>query len=93
MKQLQNVTETVLEALNSGSWDVYGGKVSNFSLAEGEYVGLPTDADSWRLTTFTVDEYNTVKDAVAAGTIVVDNSSDSAVHPTVSENTTVNYIG
>ena len=35
MKQLQNVTETVLEALNSGSWDVYGGKVSNFSLAEG----------------------------------------------------------
>ena len=93
MKQLQNVTETVLEALNSGSWDVYGGKVSNFSLAEGEYVGLPTDADSWRLTTFTVDEYNTVKDAIAAGTIVVDNSSDSAVHPTVSENTTVNYIG
>ena len=93
MKQLQNVTETVLEALNSGSWDVYGGKVSNFSLAEGEYVGLTTDADSWRLTTFTVDEYNTVKDAVAAGTIVVDNSSDSAVHPTVSENTTVNYIG
>ena len=93
MKQLQNVTETVLEALNTGSWDVYGGKVSNFSLAEGEYVGLPTDADSWRLTTFTVDEYNAVKDAIAAGTTVVDNSSDSAVQPTVSENTSVSYIG
>ena len=93
MKQLQNVTETVLEALNTGAWETYGGKVSNFGLAEGEYVGLPTDADSWRLTTFTVDEYNTVKEAVANGTIVVDNSSDSAVTPTVSENTAVSYIG
>ena len=93
MKQLQNVTETVLDALNTGSWDVYGGKVSNFSLAEGEYVGLPTDADSWRLTTFTVDEYTTVKDAIASGSIVVDNSSDSAVTPAVSEHTTANYIG
>ncbi|MGM9627818.1 MAG: BMP family ABC transporter substrate-binding protein [Faecousia sp.] len=93
MKQLQNVTETVLDALNTGSWDVYGGKVSNFSLAEGEYVGLPTDADSWRLTTFTVDEYTAVKDAIASGSIVVDNSSDSAVTPTVSEHTTANYIG
>ena len=93
MKQLQNVTETVLDALNTGSWDVYGGKVSNFSLAEGEYVGLPTDADSWRLTTFTVDEYTAVKDAIANGSIVVDNSCDSAVTPTVSEHTTANYIG
>ena len=93
MKQLQNVTETVLEALNSGAWATYGGKISNFGLAEGEYVGLPTDADSWRLSTFTVDEYNTVKEAIANGTIVVDNSSDSAVTPTVSENTTVSYIG
>ncbi len=93
MKQLQNVTETVLEALNTGAWETYGGKVSNFGLAEGEYVGLPTDADSWRLSTFTVDEYNTVKEAIANGTIVVDNSSDSAVTPTVSENTTVSYIG
>ena len=93
MKQLQNVTETVLDALNTGSWDVYGGKVSNFSLAEGEYVGLPTDADSWRLTTFTVDEYTAVKDAIASGSIVVDNSSDSAVTPAVSEHTTANYIG
>ena len=93
MKQLQNVTETVLEALNTGAWETYGGKVSNFGLAEGEYVGLPTDEASWKLTTFTVDEYNTVKEAIANGTIVVDNSSDSAVTPTVSENTTVSYIG
>ena len=93
MKQLQNVTETVLEALNSGAWETYGGKVSNFSLAEGEYVGLPTAEGSWRLTTFTVDEYEALKAQLADGTIVVDNNSDDNVKPTVSDFTKVNYIG
>ena len=91
MKQLQNVTETVLEALNNGEWDKFGGKVSNFSLAEGEYVGLPTADASWRLTTFTVDEYNALKAKLADGTIVVDNNTET--QPTVSDKTTVNYIG
>ena len=36
MKGLQNVTESVLEALNKGEWATYGGKVSNFGLLEGE---------------------------------------------------------
>lgn len=93
MKQLQNVTETVLEALNNGDWATYGGKVSNFSLAEGDYVGLPTDADSWRLGTFTVDEYQALKAKLADGSVVVDNNSDDNVKPTVSDKTTVNYIG
>ena len=93
MKQLQNVTETVLDALNNGDWATYGGKVSNFSLAEGEYVGLPTDADSWRLSTFTVDEYEALKAKLADGSVVVDNNSDDNVKPTVSEFTKVNYIG
>ena len=93
MKQLQNVTETVLDALNNGDWATYGGKVSNFSLAEGEYVGLPTDADSWRLSTFTVDEYEALKAKLADGSVVVDNNSDDNVKPTVSDFTKVNYIG
>ena len=93
MKQLQNVTETVLDALNNGDWATYVGKVSNFSLAEGEYVGLPTDADSWRLSTFTVDEYEALKAKLADGSVVVDNNSDDNVKPTVSDKTTVNYIG
>ena len=93
MKQLQNVTETVLEALNNGEWATYGGKVSNFSLAEGEYVGLPTAETSWRLNTFTVDEYEALKAKLADGSVVVDNNSDDNVKPTVSDLTTVNYIG
>ena len=93
MKQLKNVTMTVLDALNTGSWATYGGKVSNFGLSEGEYVGLPTEAESWRLTTFTVEEYEALKAQLKDGTIVVDNNSDDTIKPTVSENTTVNYIG
>ena len=93
MKQLQNVTETALDALNNGDWATYGGKVSHFSLPEGEYVGLPTDADSWRLSTFTVDEYEALKAKLADGSVVVDNNSDDNVKPTVSDKTTVNYIG
>ena len=93
MKQLQNVTETVLEALNTGNWATYGGKISNFSLSEGEYVGLPTAEGSWRLNTYTVEEYEALKAQLIDGTIVVDNNSDDTIKPAVSENTTVNYIG
>ena len=87
MKGLQNVTETVLEALNKGNWATYGGKVSNFGLLEGEYVGLPTA--TWSLKNITVDDYNVVKDAIKAGTIKVSNSIDAL--PAVT-NTTVNEI-
>ena len=71
----------------------YGGKISNFSLSEGEYVGLPTAEESWRLENYTVAEYEALKAQLIDGTIVVDNNSDDAVKPTVSEFTTVNYIG
>ena len=81
---------TVLEALNTGKWDTYGAKVSNFSLSEGEYVGLPTEEASWRLNTFTVEEYETVKAAIIDGSIAVSNNTEAL--PTVSANTTVNEI-
>jgi len=89
MKQLQNVTETVLEALNTGAWETYGGKVSNFSLAEGEYVGLPTAEASWRLNTYTVEEYEALKAQLADGTIVVDNNTEIDL-ATIE---TVNFVG
>jgi basic membrane protein A len=91
MKQLQNVTETILQAAHDGTWATYGGKVSNFSLAEGEYVGLPTAEGSWRLSTFTVEEYEAVKAAIIAGTVAI--SADTENAPAVAETTTVNYIG
>ena len=90
MKQLKNVTMTVLDALNNGEWATYGAKISNFSLAEGEYVGLPTAAESWRLATFTVEEYEAVKAAIIDGSVAVSNNTEAL--PAVSEHTTVNEI-
>lgn len=92
MKGLQNVTETALAELQAGNWDKYGGKFLSFSLAEGDYIGLPTDPGSWNFSTFTVEEYEAVKAAIMDGTITIDNSSDTAVLPEVSEYTTVNVI-
>ena len=89
MKGLQNVTETVLAELNAGNWATYGGKVSNFGLLEGEYVGLPVD--TWSLANFSVEDYQAVKSQIQDGTIVVDNSTEAL--PTVSAHTTVNEIG
>lgn len=92
MKGLQNVTETALAELQAGNWANYSGQFLSFSLAEGDYVGLPTAADSWNFSTFTVEEYEAVKAAIMDGTIVIDNSSDTTVLPEVSEFTTVNVI-
>ena len=74
MKQLQNVTETVLEELNTGNWANYGGAITNFDLSKGEYVGLPVD--TWTLANYSVEEYNTLKDQLADGSLVVDNNTE-----------------
>ena len=64
----------------------------NWLKAHGTAVGLPTDDDSWNFESFTKDEYEAVKAKIASGEITVDNSSDDATKPTVSEFTTVTYI-
>ena len=74
MKQLQNVTETVLAELNAGNWANYGGAITNFDLSKGEYVGLPVD--SWTLANYTVEEYNALKNQLADGSLVVDNNTE-----------------
>lgn len=90
MKALQTSVEDVLNNYVSGNWA--GGVSQNLGLAEGDYVGLPTAADSWNFATFTVDDYNKAVTAIRDGSITIDASSDTAVTPTVSEFTTVNYI-
>ncbi len=93
MKGLQNVTETILADLEAGKWEsTYGGKFITYSLAEGDYVGIPTAESSWRFNNFTMEQYEAVHAKLMSGEIVVDNSSDDATKPTVSEFTTVNYI-
>jgi len=93
MKGLQAVVETTLGDLQAGNWANYSAQFKTFSLNEGDYVGIPTAEASWKLNTFTVEEYETVKAEIMDGTRVIDNSSDAEVLPTVSANTTVEVIG
>ena len=91
MKGLQNVTETILGALEAGEWDgTYGGQFITYSLSSGDYVGIPTAEGSWRFNSFTMDQYTAVHDKLMSGEIVVDNNSDN-VNPEI-EGITVNYV-
>lgn len=83
MKGLQNVTEAILADLQNGKWAAtYGGKIMTYSLAEGDYVGIPTAEKSWKFNSWTLDEYNAVKAKLMSGEIKVDNSSD-ATNPAI----------
>ena len=92
MKGLSEAVNTALADIEAGSWADIAASNGNFGLEDGDYIGLPTADDSWNFETFTKDEYETVKDKIKSGEITVDNSSDDATKPTVSEFTTVNYI-
>ena len=92
MKGLSEAVNTALAVIDAGSWGDIAGSNGNFGLEDGDYIGLPTDADSWNFESFTTDEYEEVKGKIKSGEITVDNSSDDATKPTVSEFTTVNYI-
>ena len=89
MKGLQNVTESLLADLFNGNWEAVGGQVRNYSLQEGDYVGLPTAEASWRFATFTAEDYSAIYGAVQSGEVVVSNDTENA--PAVT-NATVNYI-
>ena len=92
MKGLSAAVETALSDIEAGEWGEISGSNGNFGLEDGDYIGLPTDEDSWNFDTFTVEDYEALKEKIASGEITVDNSSDDATKPTVSEFTTVNYI-
>ena len=92
MKGLTEAVNTALSDIEAGDWGDIAASNGNFGLEDGDYVGLPTDADSWNFETFTTDEYEALKEKIKSGEITVDNNSDDATKPTVSEFTTVNYI-
>ena len=92
MKNLGTAIHDSLEKISSGEWESLAGVEDKFGLEDGDYVGLPTAEDSWNFETFTVEEYEEIKSKIMDGEVVVDNSSDDAVKPTVSAFTTVNYI-
>ena len=92
MKGLSEAVSTALSDIEAGEWSDIAATNGNFGLEDGDYIGLPTADDSWNFESFTVDEYEEVKGKIASGEITVDNSSDDATKPTVSEFTNVTYI-
>ena len=89
MKGLTNSVVLALEDLkaNNGKWSAdYAGKTAVLGAAD-DCVGLPTAEGSWRLSTFTVEEYNALFEKVKNGAITISNATD--VEPTVS--ITVDY--
>ncbi|MEG0901726.1 MAG: BMP family ABC transporter substrate-binding protein, partial [Clostridia bacterium] len=89
-KNLTQGTSDLLKQLeaNGGKWDasIAG---SNVLLGVNENaVGIPTAEGSWRFNKFTVEEYNTIYEAIKAGTVTVSNDIEN--QPTVT-NVTVDY--
>ena len=84
MKGLSNSVVLALEDLwnNNGKWsEAYAGQTAVLGVAD-DCVGLPTAKGSWRLNTFTVDEYTALFEQVKNGEITISN--DTTVEPTVS---------
>ncbi len=90
---MKGLTATVVDKLEgcfAGNWDSFGGQVENLGLADGDYLGLPTDGDSWAFETFTQDEYAELLAGIKDGSIAISN--DTETQPEVSEGVTVSYI-
>jgi basic membrane protein A len=89
-KKLTVGVKNLLDKLdaNGGTWpaDIAGVNVHQ-GIKDGA-VGLPTEAASWRFSTFTVDEYNKVFAAIVDGSLTI--SDDITTQPATT-NVTVDY--
>ena len=74
MKGLYAATYNALDTYFNGQWDTIGGTLSSLSLADGDYVGLPTD--TWSMKNFTVDDYNTLVEKIKSGEVSISDSID-----------------
>ncbi len=89
MKNLNLCVEAALSELQAGDWENCGGCFWRFSLHEGEYLGLPTENDSWRFVNFSLAEYEAVKLEIMNYDRVISDDIDSL--PVISDYTTVFY--
>ena len=90
MKALSNSVIVTLTDAKANDWkfsDAYAGKETTLGAAE-DCVGLPMDSSVF--TTFNNDQYDKLFASLVDGSLVVDNSFDTAVTPAVS-NISVDY--
>ena len=84
---MKGLTESVVYSLtrlyeNGGVWPEDMAGTTTVLGAANDAVGLPTAEDSWRLDTYTVEEYETLFAAIKSGEIVVSNATDVAPETT-----------
>ena len=81
MKALAPSVQVALGEFYDGgatAWpESWGGQQTVFGVSN-DSVGLPTEEASWRMTNFTVEEYNELYAKVKSGEIVVSNAIDAA---------------
>jgi basic membrane protein A len=82
-KELENSVKLALSDLlaNGGVWSAAYAGVENKLGAAQDCVGLPTDPASFKFSTFTLDQYNTLLAKVKSGEYVISPAID--VQPTV----------
>ena len=72
VKGLSESVQLVLKEYYEGKWDTkLANQASNLGAAENA-TGLPTAQGSWRFTTFTLEQYNTLFNKIKAGTVTPD---------------------
>lgn len=84
---MKGLTESVVYSLtrlyeNGGVWPEEMAGTTTVLGAANDAVGLPTAEDSWRLDTYTVEEYETLFASIKSGEIVVSNATDVAPETT-----------
>ena len=90
MQGLPSAINNALDSYFSGNFSELGGTAQQLGLKDGDYIGLPTDSESWGFTTFTQDQYETVLAGIRDGSIEI--SSDTENQPEVGSHVTVDYI-
>ena len=87
----ESVNEALTDSLNNG-WkftEAYSGKETKLGAAEN-CVGLPMETSKFNK--FTQEQYDAMYASIVDGTLVIDDSFDTAVTPSVT-NVTVDYQG
>lgn len=71
MKGIGEAAQYAIAKVYDGTWDEIGGLATTLGAAD-DAVGLPTDEGSWRLETYTVEEYQAELESIKTGENAVD---------------------
>ena len=91
LKGLSAATEWAIGKFYTGEWDTIGDVAVSLG-ANDNAVGLPTE--TWSLETFTIEQYNTLMEAIKAGTLVVDDAviAEGDIANVEFANVTIDYV-